>query len=156
MATKKNTSAKFKTTLFLAGKTATGFEVPAEIVEGMAAGKKPPVKVTINGKYTYRNSVAVYGGVYMIGVSAEHRAGANIKAGDKIEVGLELDTEPRIVEVPEDFQKALNKNPMARKKFESLSYSHKSQHVLAILGAKAEETRQRRIEKAIAMLMEGK
>ena len=148
---KKNTPSKFKATLFLAGKTATGFEIPAEIVESLGAGKKPPVKVTING-YTYRNSIAVYGGVFMIGVSAEHRAGANVIAGDEINVSLELDTEPRIVEVPADFQKALDKNPVAKKNFEALSYSHKSQHVLAIKDAKTEETRQRRIVKAIEML----
>ena len=155
MTTKKHTPKKFRAELFLAGKTATGFEVPAEIVEGLGSGKKPPVKVTING-YTYRNGIAVYGGVFMIGVSAEHRAGARVKAGQEINVSIELDTEPRIVEVPADFQKALDKNPVAKKKFESLSYSHKSQHVLAILGAKAEETRKRRIDKAIEMLKEVK
>ncbi len=153
---KKNTSSTFKTTLLLAGKTATGFEIPAEIVESFGAGKKPPVKVTINGKYTYRNTVAVYGGVFLLGVSAEHRAGASVNAGDKIQVSLELDTEPRIVEVPEDFQKALDKNPAAKKNFEALSYSHKSQHVLAIKDAKTEETRLRRIGKAIEMLESGK
>ena len=69
---------QFKTVLLQAGKTATGFEIPAEVVEKLGAEKKPPVKVTING-YTYRNTIAVMGGVYMIGVSALHREGANIK-----------------------------------------------------------------------------
>jgi len=143
--------ATFKTKLLQAGKTATGFKIPAKVVESFGVGKKPPVRVTIKG-YTYRNTVAVYGGEFMIGVSAEHRAGAGVKADDLLEVTLELDTEPRVIDVPGDFQKALNKNAMAREKFESLSFSNKNGFVLQIKGAKTEETRQRRIEKAILQL----
>jgi hypothetical protein len=152
MAAKK---ATFKSKLFSAGKTATGMKIPAEVVESFGVGKKPPVHVTING-YTYRNTVAVYGGEFMIGVSAEHRAGAHVKAGDMMEVTLELDTAPRGVEVPADFQKALGKNAVAKKKFETLSYSNKQGYVLPIKDAKTDETRQRRIEKAIAVLSQKK
>lgn len=157
MATTKKTSQNtFRTTLLTAGKTATGIKIPDEIVEGLGAGKKPPVKVTINGKYTYRNTVAVMGGAYMVGVSAEHRAGANIAGGDEIEVTLELDTAPREAEVPADLQKALNKNAAAKKNFEALSYSKKQAFLLPIKDAKTEETRQRRIEKTITQLTETK
>jgi Bacteriocin-protection, YdeI or OmpD-Associated/Domain of unknown function (DUF1905) len=142
---------KFKTTLLQAGKTATGFEIPDQIVEGMKAGKKPPVRVTING-YTYRNTVAVMGGKYMVGVSAEHRKGAGVEGGQKIEVTIELDTESRTVEVPADLQKALDKKPAAKKKFEGLSYSGKKQLVLPVIEARTEETRNRRIEKVIQLL----
>ena len=142
---------QFKTVLFQAGKTATGFEIPSEIVEKLGAGKKPPVKVTING-YTYRNTVAVMGGVYMIGVSALHREGAGIKGGDKITVNLELDTEPRIAEVPADLAKQLKKEPLAKKNFDALSYSKKRAFILPITDAKTEETRIRRIEKTILTL----
>jgi hypothetical protein len=144
---------KFSVTLQLHGKTATGFEVPAEIVSGLGAGKRPPVKVTI-GKHTYRSTIAPMGGVFMIGVSAENRQAAGVAAGDHVEVNLELDTEPREVTVPADFAAALDREPAAKKRFESMSYSHKSQHVLAIEGAKTDETRQRRIAKAIATLRE--
>ena len=119
---------QFKTVLLQAGKTATGFEIPAEVVEKLGAEKKPPVKVTING-YTYRNTIAVMGGVYMIGVSALHREGANIKGGDKITVNIELDTEERIAEVPADLEKRLKKDPVAKKNFDALSYS-KNAHSL--------------------------
>jgi hypothetical protein len=146
---------KFTTKLELGGKTATGFTVPPEVVEALGKGKKPPVKVTING-YTYRNTVAVYGGVYMLGVSAEHREGAGVEAGDEIEVDLELDTEPRVLEIPADLTEALEQEPEAKAYFESLSYSNKRRHVLAIEGAKAAETRQRRIEKSVGMFKEGK
>ncbi|HMF70280.1 MAG TPA: YdeI/OmpD-associated family protein [Flavitalea sp.] len=152
---KKTVKMKFKTKLLQAGKTATGIEIPDKIVESFGAGKKPPVRITING-YTYRNTVAVMGGVYMVGVSAEHRQGANVKGGDQIEVIIELDTEPREVAIPEEFQKALKKNAAAKKYFESLSYSKKNGIVILIKDAKTEETKQKRIEKAINNLQEGK
>jgi hypothetical protein len=142
---------KFKTTLLQVGKTATGFTIPSEIVEGLGAGRKPPVRITING-YTYRNTVAVMGGKYMVGVSAEHRMGAHVAGGDKMEVTIELDTEPREVEVPQDLQKALKKNSVAKQYFDTLSYSKKKGIVVPINEAKAEDTRLRRIEKAIALL----
>ena len=68
-----NWDMKFRTTLLQSGPTATGFVVPDEVVEALGSGKRPPVRVTING-YTYSNTVAVMGGEYMVGVSAEHRA----------------------------------------------------------------------------------
>ena len=142
----------FKTTLLQAGKTATGIEIPTEIVESLNAGKKPPIRVTINNRYTYRNTVAVMGGVYMVGVSAEHRKGANVAGGDEIEVMIELDTEPRVVVIPIDFQEALNNDALAKERFEKMSYSHKNQHVLHIEGAKTAETRAKRIEKALTAL----
>src|SRR5215213_8957422 len=97
---------KFRTTLELGGKTATGFQIPAEVVEALGSGKRPTVRVTING-YTYRNTVAVMGGVFMLGVSAEHRAAAGVQAGNEIDVDIELDTAPREVTVPPDFADAL-------------------------------------------------
>lgn len=145
---------KFKTKVFKAGKTATGIEVPAKVVESFNAGKRVPITVTING-YTYRNTVAVYDGVYMVGISAEHRKGAGVEGGDEIEVNIERDTKSREVEVPADFQKALNKNAVVKKKFEALSYSKKNGLVLAINAAKTEDTRQRRIEKSIAAIKQG-
>lgn len=142
---------KFKTILLQAGKTATGIKIPDEIMEELGGGKKPLVKVTIN-KFTYRSAVAVMGGSFMVGVNAENREGAKIKAGDKIEVAIELDTEERVVEVPAELQKVLNRNAAAKKKFESLSNSKKKTLVLPIANAKTEETRNRNIEKAMAAL----
>jgi hypothetical protein len=146
---------RFRTTIKQSGKTATGIEIPEKIVEALESGKRPAVKVTING-YTYRSTVAVMGGVYMVGVSAEHRAGAGVAGGDKVDVDIELDTAPREVSVPADFAVALDAAPKARKTFEGLSYSNKSWHVLQVTGAKTDETRQRRIEKSIAMLRQGR
>jgi bacteriocin resistance YdeI/OmpD-like protein/uncharacterized protein DUF1905 len=137
------------------GKTATGFEVPPEVVESLGKGRRPPVRVTING-YTYRSTVAVMGGVYMVGVSAENREGAGVKGGDELDIDIELDADKREVTVPPDLAEALDNDADARKFFDSLSYSNKSRHVLSIEGAKTAETRQRRIEKALGLFREGK
>ena len=129
---------RFRTTLLQSGKTATGIEVPAEVVDALGAGRKPPVRVTING-YTYRSTVAVMGGAYMVGVSAENRAGAGVKGGDEIDVELELDTAPRELAVPADFAAALDAEPEARRFFDGLSYSNRQWHVL--LGRGREDRR---------------
>lgn len=145
----------FKTTLLKAGKTATGIEIPPAVVESFGMGKKPPIVVTING-YSYRNTVAVMGGVYMVGVSAEHRKGAGIEGGQEIEVTIEVDTQPREVDVPADLQAALQENTAAQSHFDKISYSKKRAIVLQIEEAKTAETRTKRIVKAIQNLAEGK
>ena len=146
---------RFRTTLLQSGKTATGFEVPEAVVDALGRGKRPSVKVTING-YTYRNTVAVMGGVFMIGVSAENRAGAGVAGGDEMDVDLELDTAPREVTVPADFAAALDRDAAARRTFDGLSYSNRQWHVLSIEGAKTDETRMRRIAKSIDTLRAGR
>jgi hypothetical protein len=146
---------KFQSTLELGGKTATGVEVPDEVVTALGAGRRPAVTVTING-YSYRSTIATMGGRYLLPVSAEVRRGAGVEAGATVEVEVELDTAPREVDVPEDFAAALDADGQARQFFDSLSNSNKKWHVLSVEGAKAAETRQRRIEKSVAMLREGR
>jgi hypothetical protein len=142
---------KFHTKILQAGKTATGIQIPDEVIEKLGAGKKPPVKVTINGA-TYRSTVAVMGGRFMVGVSAENRAKTGVAGGDEVDVEIALDTAPREVTVPADFAKALKANPNAKAKFDDLSYSKKQAFVVSIEGAKTQETRERRVAKAVAEL----
>lgn len=142
---------RFTTTLDAAGKNAAGFRVPREVVEALGKGKRPPVVVTING-YSYRNTVAVYGDEFLIGVAQEHRAPAGVKPGDVMEVDLQLDTAPREVDVPSDLAAALEAAPDAKRAFEALSYSNKRRYTLSIEGAKSADTRQRRIDKTVAEL----
>jgi hypothetical protein len=137
------------------GKTATGVPVPETVVKALDGGKRPPVRVTING-YTYRSSIAPMDGRFMIGVSAENRAKAKVAGGDVVDVDVELDPEPREVDVPKDLATALKKDAKARKTFEALSFSNRRWHVESIEGAKTDETRQRRIAKSVAALREGR
>jgi hypothetical protein len=146
---------RFLTTIQLEGKTATGFRVPPEVVAALGGGKRPAVMVTIRG-HTYRSTVAAYGDVFMLPLAAEHRQAAGVAAGDEVEVELAPDTAPREVEVPADLAAALAAEPEARAFFDGLSYSNRRWFVLSVEGAKAPETRQRRVAKAVEMLREGR
>jgi hypothetical protein len=145
----------FRTTILQGGKTATGIEVPESIVTALGSGKRAKVLVTING-HTYRNSVAPLGGVFMVGVSDEVRRAAGVAGGDVVDVEIELDTAPRVVDVPGDLAAALDAEPHARRTFDALSYSNKSWHTSQVSGAKTDETRQRRIAKSIEALRNGR
>ena len=145
----------FHGTLQSNGKTATGILVPDDVVAALGSSKRPAVHVTIAG-YTYRSSVASMRGVFMLPVSADVRANAGVAAGDELDVTLELDTEPRVVSVPPDFAEALDHDAQARRFFDGLSYSNKQRYVLAIEGAKSDETRQRRIARSVEALREGR
>ena len=146
---------RFHTTILQAGKTATGIRVPDDVVEALGAGRRPPVRVTING-YTYRSTIAVMGSDYMVGVNADHRLGAGVAGGDEVDVDIELDTAPREVSVPADLSTALDADPKARATFDALSYSNKSWHVLQLEGAKTDETRGRRLAKSVEALRAGR
>ena len=146
---------RFRATIELGGKTATGFQVPDDVVTALGAGRRPPVRVTIGG-HTYRSTVASMGGRFMVGVSAQNRTAADVAAGDEVEVDLELDTEPREVAVPEDLAAVLDGEPEARRFFDGLSYSRKQWFVLRIEQAKKAETRRRRVDEAVTMLREGR
>ena len=142
---------RFTTTVEAAGRTATGLPVPADVVEALAAGKRPAVRVMIGG-HRYRSTVAPRGGRFLIPLSGENRAAAGVAAGDEVEVEHEVDDQPREVTVPADLAAALAGDEPARRAFERLAYRHLLRHVLAVAGAKAPETRQRRIDKALEML----
>ena len=139
----------FKTTLLQAGDmNATGIRIPPEVIESLGAGKKPRVKATLNGSYTYSITVAVMGGDYMIGFSSDHRKASGLKAGDPIEVTLEVDKEPQIIVVPDDLAAALDAAGV-RAKFDALATSIRKNHVYQVNDAKTPETRTRRIAKVV-------
>ncbi|MFI5541903.1 YdeI/OmpD-associated family protein [Nocardia sp. NPDC051900] len=128
-----------------------GLEVPPEVVAALGEGARPPVRITING-HSWKSRVALMRGRYLLGLSNANRQAAGVEIGEEIEVEVELDTQPRVVVEPPDFAEALDADPVARAAYDDLAYSRKREHVHAIESAKKPETRQRRIEKAIATL----
>jgi len=144
---------RYHTTLMQSGKTATGLQVPSEVVEQLGSGKRPAVSVTLRG-HTYRSSIAPMGGVYMLPVSAEIRGITGLVGGDPVDVEVELDTAPREVALPPDLAAALDAEPVAMSFFQSLSYSNKRRIVLGIEQVKTAETRQRRIVQSVQALRE--
>jgi bifunctional DNA-binding transcriptional regulator/antitoxin component of YhaV-PrlF toxin-antitoxin module len=115
---------------------------------------RAPVRGTVNGA-EFRTTVAVYGGVYLIGFNKEIRERAGIAVGDKVEVTLELDDEPRTVEIPPALAAALEEDGEAKAAFDGLSYTHRREYAEWIVGAKREETRERRVAKAVEALRDG-
>jgi hypothetical protein len=146
-------SVTFETTLAASG-TNTGIEVPPELVEQLEAGRRPPVLVDLDG-HAYRSTVAVMGGRYLVSVSAAVRQATGLAAGDPVRVTLTLADTPREVDVPADLAAALAADEQAGAFFATLSNSLQRYHVDTVNGAKTAETRQRRIEKAVALFRAG-
>jgi hypothetical protein len=141
---------RFETTLLKTGGNNTGIEVTPEVLEELGGGKRPAVVVRVNG-YEYRTTVGVMRGQYLLPFNAERRAESGIQGGDAISVELELDTAPRVVEVPDDLAAALDAAGL-RAAFDALAPSHRKAHVTSVESAKAAETRARRVEAVVAKL----
>ena len=150
---KKSKPITFHTTILQTGKNTAGIPVPEEVIEKLGGGRRPLVRVTIN-KYTYRSAVAVMGGKYMISFNSEHRKESGVQGGDETDITLELDLEPRTVEIPKDLKAALIK-AKALDAFEKSAPSMKKEYVRQVEEAKAQETRDRRIDKIAEKLSAG-
>src|SRR5881275_1208536 len=125
--------------------------VPPETLTALGQRKRAPVKVTLNG-YTYRTTIAVYGGKSYIGVRREVREAAGVTAGNPLTVGLEYDAEIRAVDLPQALRRALEADAAAAAAFEKLSYTRKKEFIQWVTGAKRADTQRRRMEQALAML----
>lgn len=128
-----------------------GLEVPPELVEALGGGARPPVTITVNG-HSWKSRVAILRGRHLLGLSNANRRAAGVAIGEEVEVELALDIEPRVVVEPADLARALDDDPVARAAYDALPDGRKREHVRAVESAKRPETRQRRIEKAIATL----
>jgi hypothetical protein len=139
----------FRTTLLRSGNN-VGIVVPEEVVVGFSAGKRVPVRVTLNG-YTYASTIAVMGGRYLVGVAAVHRAAAGVSGGEEHDVTIEHDAAPRTVDVPPDLDTALA-DAGVRERFDALAFTYRKEHVRSVEDAKTAATRQRRVAKVIEKL----
>jgi hypothetical protein len=143
---------RFRAELKLEGKTGTYVEVPLD-VPAVFGRARPPVRGTINGA-PLRSTIAKYRDDYLLVIHRKMREAAGVAAGETVELDLELDTKPRTVTVPRDLAAALDKR--TRAVFDGMSYTHRREYVEWIVEAKREETRRRRIAKAVALIGEGK
>jgi hypothetical protein len=125
-------------------------EIPETIVKKLGAGKRVPVRVTLNGA-KYRSTIAVYGGRYYLPARKEVRDAAKLVVGGRAKVSLELDMAPRTVELPADLGRALSAAKL-RSEFDALSFSHRKEFVEWVTSAKRAETRSARIPKVVAQV----
>ena len=147
-------TASFATTVQAYGNN-TGIVVPPEVLEQLGAGQRPAVQVDLSG-HVFRTTLGVMGGKTLISVSAARRTQTGLTGGDAVQVTLTVDETPREVVVPDDLAAALDAEPPVRAFFDALSNSLQRFHVDTVEGAKTEATRQRRVEKAVALFREGK
>lgn len=138
----------FRTVLTGEGRTASGIVVPEELMAQLGPARRYPVVVTINGSYTYRNSVSWYKGAYMISLSSEHKKAASVSGGDEVDVTVEIDEAPRVLELPEEFALAL-RDAGVLESFRELSYSKQRTYVEPWSAAKTDATRDKNLAKAI-------
>lgn len=117
--------------------------------------KRFPVKATVNG-YTWRGNVARMGGEFLVGLSKAVRTAAGVQAGDQVQVELELDTQKRTVDLPDQLSAALAADAEAKAGFDGLSYTHRKEYARWIAESKKPQTRDRRLAKALELLREGK
>jgi hypothetical protein len=140
---------RFETTLLQMGNN-TGIEVPAEVVEGLGGGKRAAVVVDVNG-YVFSSTLGAMAGKTLVPFSSDKRAATGLSGGDAITVDLTLDTAPRTVEMPDDLAAALA-GAGVRAAFDALAPSARKAHVTNVEGAKAAETRARRIDAIVTKL----
>ena len=143
---------KFTAELLKTGKNTTGIEVPQMVLDALGGGKRPRVRITLNG-HAFSLTVGSMNGRIMIPVSAERRNEAGVVGGETYDIEMDLDTAPETIDIPVDFAKALDAAGL-RAGFNALAPSHRKEQVRAISQAKAAETRQGRIDKSLAMIRE--
>jgi hypothetical protein len=141
----------FRTKLAQSGNN-VGIVVPAEIVESFGVGKQVPVVVTVDGGYSYRNTISSMGGRFMISFNSETRAATGLGGGDEVEITLEHDTAPRTVEMPAELAAAAAGDPAVLAAWQKLAPSHQKEHARAIADAKGDDTRARRVAAALQKL----
>jgi Domain of unknown function (DUF1905)/Bacteriocin-protection, YdeI or OmpD-Associated len=156
-ATAAPASKRFRATLEKhAGSAAAMLTVPFDVQKVFGTRARVPVRCTING-FTFRSSIFPTGeGTHYMVVNREARAGAGVEAGATITMTMERDTEPRVVTPPAELARALRRNKAARAAWDKLSYTHQKEHARAVEEAKRPETRDRRVERAIAEISAGK
>jgi uncharacterized protein YdeI (YjbR/CyaY-like superfamily) len=103
----------------------------------------------------YRSRLSVYGGATYLGLRKEVRDAAGVSVGDEVQVTMELDDQPREVDLPPALAAALARDDVACGAYEGLSFTHRREYAQWIAEAKRPETRERRVRKAIEMLNEG-
>ena len=127
---------------------------PYDTGKEFATNGKVPVKATFDG-VPYTGSLFKYGHpLHSLGMPKAIREQIGKSPGDTTEVVVWKDEQVRIVEVPAPFENLMKKEGLLPV-FKKLSNTHRKEYCRWITEAKKEETRLKRLEKAIQMLKQG-
>ena len=145
---------RFRTELQARGPAAAVVLDDTQVAAVGEGAKRFPVVATVNG-YTWRTSVARMGGEFLLGLNRQVREAAAVAAGDTVEVVVQLDDQPREVDLPDDLAAALSKDRTAKAAFDGMAFTHRKEYARWVADAKREETRQRRVAQALEMIRAG-
>ena len=134
----------------------TFIRVPFNVEEPFGTRSRVAVKGSVNGVEFRSSLMPQGGGTHILVVNRELRDKAGVIVGDTASFELALDTEPRVVEVPEELQRALQADEDARAAFDKLPYSHQKEYADFVSEAKRPATRERRAARSVQMLTEGR
>jgi hypothetical protein len=148
---------KLEFTVKLEGKgtSVAWLNAPFDVIKVFGTRARVPVRGTING-FAFRSSLMPMGGCHGMAINKSMRDGAGVKAGDAVSVVMERDEGKRVVEAPAFLKKEMAKSKTAQAQWEKLSFTNKKEIALSISSAKQEETRRRRLAKAMDILKTGK
>lgn len=119
-----------------------------EQVASLGGARNAPVTLSI-GDATVRTRIGQMGGENLLGLSKERRAALGVDEGDEVEAVVALDRAEREVELPQELAAALDADPTAAAAFAGLAPSRRKELARGIADAKADATRQRRLERAL-------
>ena len=121
--------------------------IPDWVLAELGTNKRAPVKVTINS-HTYRSTAVGVAGECRVVFPLKERTAAGVSSGETVTVDLELDAGYREVDIPPELASALEQHNLTEV-FTNLSYSHRREYARSVSEAKAPETKERRVHKAI-------
>jgi hypothetical protein len=113
-----------------------------------------PVVATVNGRSAAATLVPAGAGRHRLLINTTLRKAAQADAGDVVGIELRPDPGSHRLSVPEDLRAGLKIHPKAGKAFEALAPGHRRQFIHWFDSAKAPETRRRRLNRAIDILLE--
>lgn len=145
---------KFKGTLTPTprGGGGTMVPLPRDVAAKLGLKGMPRIQAVIAGQ-PYRGSLMPMGdGTYCLGVLKSIQAAAGVGFGDTVEVSLEVDTAPRVVEPPPDLARVIEGDKKMSASWEKLSFTNKKEMARSLEEAKKPETRERHLKAAIAKL----
>lgn len=143
---------RFKATLIRQpDSSATFIMIPFDVQKEWGMRSRVPVKGTING-HSFRSSIAPYGGVHYLGINRDLREAAGVKAGEVVQIELEIDQEPRAVVLPSDLQSAMDTTPAAKIRWQKISFTQQREYVEMLEDAKKPDTRAKRVANIIDKL----
>lgn len=142
---------RFRTVIEAATGGGAAAQIPADVTAALGGMKQMRVTGSLNG-HPIRTSTMPYRGGFYVGLHKAAREAAGVEIGDEVELALNLDTSPRVLELPPELEAAFIAEPELRERFDALSFTRRREMAEPISEAKKPETRAARVERALSAL----